>query len=211
MSAVGLSLLWYLESSEYLSGVTTGYGARLLLHEPDSYPYPAQEGIFIPASMETSIGLKMVRNICESEHCEVKWLFKCNDFTEKTFIARANGSYGSCEWGDDFRSRYDVMYTRRSCQSFCVLEDVVNTCGCFDKEMEEFARKLNDTLRPCRQNEGICLFILNSGKCKHVTLRTCVGAVFDHTINKSHLHKGLLRSTKGVSEWKGTQVNDIGP
>ncbi|XP_052775053.1 amiloride-sensitive sodium channel subunit beta-2-like [Mya arenaria] len=127
----GLSLLWYLESSEYLSGVTTGYGARLLLHEPDSYPYPAQEGIFIPASMETSIGLKM------------------------TFIARANGSYGSCEWGDDFRSRYDVMYTRRSCQSFCVLEDVVNTCGCFDKEMEEFARKLNDTLRPCRQNEEL--------------------------------------------------------
>ncbi|WAR23025.1 SCNuncharacterized [Mya arenaria] len=131
VSVVGLSMQLYLESSEYLSGVTTGYGARLLLHEPDSYPYPAHEGIFIPASMETSIGLKM------------------------TYIERANGSYGSCEWGNDFRSRYDVMYTRRSCQSFCVLEDVVYQCGCFDKEMEEFARKLNDTLRPCRQSEEV--------------------------------------------------------
>ena len=49
-----------MEATEYLPGANNGYGARLVVHSPDTYPFPADEGIFISSSMETSIGLKMV-------------------------------------------------------------------------------------------------------------------------------------------------------
>jgi hypothetical protein len=53
-------LVFYLEVTEYLKGLTTGYGARIQIHEQRTYPFPAEEGLFIPASMETDIGLRMV-------------------------------------------------------------------------------------------------------------------------------------------------------
>ena len=57
----GLKLVLYMEVMEYLEGITTGYGARIQVHEPGTYPYPVHEGMHVPASMETSIGLKLVR------------------------------------------------------------------------------------------------------------------------------------------------------
>ena len=49
-----------MESTEYIPGVSNGYGARLTVSEPGTYPYPSDEGLDISSSMETSIGLKMV-------------------------------------------------------------------------------------------------------------------------------------------------------
>ena len=49
-----------MESMEYIPGVSNGYGARLTVSEPGTYPYPSDEGLDISSSMETSIGLKMV-------------------------------------------------------------------------------------------------------------------------------------------------------
>jgi len=40
--------------------MSTGYGTRIQIHQPGTFPFPAQEGIFIPAAMETDIGLKLV-------------------------------------------------------------------------------------------------------------------------------------------------------
>jgi len=57
----GLSIGLFLESTEYLKGITAGYGVRVQIHEPMSYPFPSDEGFLLAASMETSIGIKMVR------------------------------------------------------------------------------------------------------------------------------------------------------
>jgi len=54
----------YLEATEYVKGVSTGFGARVQIHEPNSYPFPSDEGFHVPASMETSIGIKMVFSLC---------------------------------------------------------------------------------------------------------------------------------------------------
>ena len=56
----GLQLVLYMESTEYIPGVSNGYGARLTVSEPGTHPYPFDEGLDISSSMETSIGLKMV-------------------------------------------------------------------------------------------------------------------------------------------------------
>jgi hypothetical protein len=50
----------YLEVADYLKGLTTGHGAKIQIQEQRTYPFPTEEGLFIPASMETNIGLKMV-------------------------------------------------------------------------------------------------------------------------------------------------------
>ena len=57
----GMVLKIFLQNEEYLKGITNGYGIRLTIHHPSTFPYPHDEGIFIPAAMETSIGLKLVK------------------------------------------------------------------------------------------------------------------------------------------------------
>lgn len=67
----------FLEVNEYLKGLTTGYGARVHVHEPGTYPYPAEEGLYIPASMETDIGLRMVWHIINTRDSHLEFAFHC--------------------------------------------------------------------------------------------------------------------------------------
>lgn len=57
---LGLILYLYIEKSEYLKGIATGYGTRIQIHQPGTFPFPDQEGMFLPAAMQTDIGLKLV-------------------------------------------------------------------------------------------------------------------------------------------------------
>ena len=58
---VGLSMVLYMENEEYLTGISHGYGARVQIHDRNTYPFPADEGLFVPSSFETHIGLKQVK------------------------------------------------------------------------------------------------------------------------------------------------------
>ncbi|XP_053395303.1 amiloride-sensitive sodium channel subunit alpha-like isoform X1 [Mercenaria mercenaria] len=130
----GLSLILFLETNEYLKGITTGYGMRVNIQKPSTYPFPADEGMYIPASMETDIALKLVN------------------------ITRLGGNYGDCNDGVEFRKLYNTTYTRRACQSFCQMSTVFKDCSCFDVYWEEFAFSENKNLKPCRSKTEItCL------------------------------------------------------
>jgi hypothetical protein len=50
-----------LENHEAIEGLTEGYGMRMVVHEPKSFPLPLEEGMTISGGYETSIGLKMVK------------------------------------------------------------------------------------------------------------------------------------------------------
>ena len=52
-------MVLYLESTQYLEGVTQGYGVQIHIHEPGTLPDPFESGFLVPAAMETNIGLKM--------------------------------------------------------------------------------------------------------------------------------------------------------
>ena len=69
-------------------------------------------------------------------------------------IERLSGQYGSCDDGSVFESRYALNYSRRACQTVCAIQKVINACNCFENKAEEFSRKINDTLRPCRGERG---------------------------------------------------------
>ncbi|XP_053395811.1 uncharacterized protein LOC123525591 [Mercenaria mercenaria] len=130
----GLSIVLFLETSEYLKGLTTGYGARIQFQEQDTYPFPFDQGVFISGAMETDIGLKF------------------------RTVNRLGGDFGSCNDGVEFMKWYNLTYTRRACQAFCRITTVIKTCNCFDDDWEEFAFKKDNTLRPCRSaKEKECL------------------------------------------------------
>ena len=61
----GLTLVLYMELEEYLTGISQGYGLRLVVHEPKSFPFPADRGIYISPASEWHIGMKMVWHCIE--------------------------------------------------------------------------------------------------------------------------------------------------
>ncbi|KAL4236499.1 hypothetical protein ACF0H5_004885 [Mactra antiquata] len=130
----GLSVILFLETNEYLRGLTTGFGTRVVVQERNTYPFPSHEGMFIPASMETDIGLKMQS------------------------ITRLGGRFGTCDDGQSFQKSLNLTYSRRACQTFCQVTTVIDKCSCFDQSAEEYAITKNSTLKPCRSKKDLqCL------------------------------------------------------
>ncbi|KAJ8317417.1 hypothetical protein KUTeg_005321 [Tegillarca granosa] len=58
-SLYGLWLTLNLESDEYMTNFADAYGIKLIIHEPGTFPFPAEEGITINPNFETTIGLRM--------------------------------------------------------------------------------------------------------------------------------------------------------
>lgn len=57
---LGMVLTINLENHEAIEDLTEGYGMRMVIHEPKSFPLPLEEGLTVSGGYETSIGLKMV-------------------------------------------------------------------------------------------------------------------------------------------------------
>jgi hypothetical protein len=49
-----------MDKEEYLKQLNEGYGARILIHDRNTFPFPAEEGFYVPSSSETQIGVRMV-------------------------------------------------------------------------------------------------------------------------------------------------------
>ena len=58
--STGLSLVLFLQTDEFISGLTNGYGIKMVVHDRGTKPLPQDEGIFIAAATESNIGLVQV-------------------------------------------------------------------------------------------------------------------------------------------------------
>ncbi|KAK3083686.1 hypothetical protein FSP39_001469 [Pinctada imbricata] len=104
----GLSVILYMEGEEYLEGISQGYGARVVVHEQDSFPFPADRGLYLSPSYESHIGVKMTK------------------------ISREGDPYGKCTDGEAYRQQYGIKYSRLVCQSLCKQNEIFKRCGCYD-------------------------------------------------------------------------------
>ncbi|XP_060084231.1 uncharacterized protein LOC132563490 [Ylistrum balloti] len=102
----GIQMILFLDTPEYIHGITDGYGARVVIHEPDTIPYPAEDGFFVPAAFETSIGLKLVS------------------------MSRLVSPFGICTDEDIFFREHGVKYTFQTCLWMCKAREVMTSCGC---------------------------------------------------------------------------------
>ena len=56
----GLRLTLNIEMDDYLSPVTPSQGVRMLIHQRDEVPFPAESGIDLSPLVETSVDVKRV-------------------------------------------------------------------------------------------------------------------------------------------------------
>lgn len=126
--AGGLEMILYLETNEYLEGVTSGKGAQVVIHEQGTLPFPDEEGIAVTAGEQTMIGLRQMQ------------------------ITRLDGDYGPCKSVDDFRQTYNIKYTRNTCLKICQQNLIIQSCQCYDEINQDIndVMKLSDKISPCR-------------------------------------------------------------
>ncbi|XP_062617799.1 amiloride-sensitive sodium channel subunit alpha-like [Saccostrea cucullata] len=152
----GLTLIFYTENEEFLTGISQGYGMRLQIHDVGSFPMPAQEGIYISSSFETHIGLRL------------------------TDITRITPPHRYCEDGNDFKAKNKVEYSRSVCRIFCEQSAMLSECTCYSHEYKEFFHFTNNTNKNkwCRtQKEILCVAKImrefNSQQRKCACLNPC--------------------------------------
>ena len=57
---VGLALELNAQQAEYMVGITTTAGFKVVIHDPKVMPFPEDEGISISPGFESSIGIRVV-------------------------------------------------------------------------------------------------------------------------------------------------------
>ena len=120
---------------ESRSAVAASEGVRVVIHPPDTQPFPFAEGYDVPPGYSASFGIRPRRNI------------------------RIGAPHGNCThrnpFGDDPENR---RYRGISCQKMCLQSHVIKNCDCYDASLP----KLNDSKHmPCRRNNEFpdsCMF-----------------------------------------------------
>ncbi|KAL5007612.1 hypothetical protein ScPMuIL_016418 [Solemya velum] len=102
----GISITLNLENFEFIDDFRRGYGARLVIHQPGTMPMPDQEGITLSAGYETTISLNKIRK------------------------RRLGPPHGVCEEAKEFKTKYQMQYTRQICQFVREKIDIHNICQC---------------------------------------------------------------------------------
>ncbi|XP_033756107.1 FMRFamide-activated amiloride-sensitive sodium channel-like [Pecten maximus] len=105
----GLWLTLNLEILEYITSFVTGYGIKLLIHQPGTVVFPTLEGIVLSPGHETSIALRMVN------------------------VKRLGPPYGECSKGEAFQKTFGIHYTIPACIKLCKHHWVIKKCGCVPK------------------------------------------------------------------------------
>ena len=119
---------------EWRSAVSASEGVRVVIHPPNTNPYPFTEGYDVPPGFSASFGIHLRKNI------------------------RMGIPHGNCSNMDRFgdgSKRYRLM----SCQKMCMQIYIVEQCGCADVGLPVTFLPSNVSL--CRDNQNFpekCIF-----------------------------------------------------
>lgn len=95
-------------SHEYLSPMSSSEGVRVVIHPPNTKPYPHAEGFDVPPGYSVSFGVKTRQNI------------------------RVRAPHGNCSDKNPFSPDSSQQYRLLSCQKMCLQSQIVQYCGCKD-------------------------------------------------------------------------------
>ena len=91
------------------SALSTGRGARIVIHPQDTEPHPTAEGYDIPPGFSATIGIKARENV------------------------RINHPHGNCTKESNVTGEY--KYTLFGCQYDCLQRKIMEECGCVDNSL----------------------------------------------------------------------------
>ncbi|XP_071112396.1 epithelial sodium channel subunit alpha-like [Haliotis cracherodii] len=111
----GLSMMLYVEEAEYISSLSSGVGFKVVVHSPDTMPFPEDEGFDISPGFATSAGVT------------------------KVTVERVPAPYGNCklygpgveEPPNIFTTQVpNITYSDKTCKKTCVQKILVSLCDC---------------------------------------------------------------------------------
>ncbi|CAL1539952.1 unnamed protein product [Lymnaea stagnalis] len=127
----GLEMILFLESDEYIKGISSGTGAQVVVHQQETVPFPDDEGMAIAAGTQSIISIRQVE------------------------IDRLGAPHGICTDIRDFKTKYGVKYTRLICQKTCEQIRIRENCACYEESLNEVNSLLGDALglHSCRTKQ----------------------------------------------------------
>ncbi len=109
MTIMGLNGMALNEVAFYQELSFGGEGARLVIHEQNTIPYPMTEGLDLPRGMSSTVGIKLQQS------------------------ERLNPPHGNCTNQNTLVGTFvDYTYTMASCKKACLQNLVIDNCGCAD-------------------------------------------------------------------------------
>ena len=118
---------------EWRSAVSASEGVRVVIHPPNTEPYPFTEGYDVPPGFSASFGIKPRRNI------------------------RIGPPHGNCSEKNPFDHR-SIHYRLMSCQKMCLQDFIVRNCNCSDVGLPNMP---NISVPLCRSDDEFpdsCMF-----------------------------------------------------
>ncbi|KAK3790662.1 hypothetical protein RRG08_048786 [Elysia crispata] len=129
----GLQLRLFLETDDYVPGISTSKGIQVVIHDQGTISFPEDEGLAVSAGTETFIGLRRLE------------------------VSRLGSPYDKCTPTEEFQEKYGIKYTRKACQRVCRQQRMRQKCGCYDIMQQEVERVLKRprNLQPCQSKKEI--------------------------------------------------------
>ncbi|XP_072916997.1 epithelial sodium channel subunit beta-like [Hemitrygon akajei] len=163
----GLKLVLDISQDDYNPFLSFAAGARLMLHQPNTYPFLQDLGLYARAGAETSIGI----------------------FVDE--IVRLGGLYSRCTFdGSDVnvKSLYKTTYTMQTCLRSCFQDQMVQNCGCGHQTypLPEGAHYCNQQDNP---SWGYCYYTLReqieveNSRCLEICKQPCNETQYRLTIS----------------------------
>ncbi|XP_069111481.1 amiloride-sensitive sodium channel subunit beta-like [Argopecten irradians] len=116
----GFQIILNLETHEAIPHLTSGFGARLVMHQYGSLPLPAEEGITLSPSYETAIGIRMTK------------------------ITRLGQPHGTCAVPHKFfrkrmdnNASYHIRYSSQACVLDCKEAAIERECDCYESNIHD--------------------------------------------------------------------------
>ncbi|KAH9491445.1 hypothetical protein Btru_032202, partial [Bulinus truncatus] len=131
----GLELFLFLESDEYIDGMSNGKGIQVVIHDQNTVPFPGDDGFAIMPETQTILGLRQIK------------------------VSRLGSPYGSCNSTDTFQNLYNITYTRTTCQRICQQKEINSVCKCMDGGRPDLNSLIyrNNTPPLCVDNSAKCM------------------------------------------------------
>ncbi|XP_041464801.1 amiloride-sensitive sodium channel subunit beta-like [Lytechinus variegatus] len=124
----GLHMTLMIDEDEYMGLLAPNRGAKIVIHAPNTMPFPEDDAINLATGSATYIGLR--EEVIE----RLPRFSQCSDVESATVFSNSS-----------------TNYTVRCCLSMCYQQNLVDRCGCVDDIVFDYKQcsVINDTEMAC--------------------------------------------------------------
>ena len=116
----------------------SGEGLRVVIHKPNTIPFPLTDGLDVPRGISASMGIRL------REH------------------QRLGPPYGNCTTRTELDGIWTYTYTMATCKRMCLQKMIINICGCADTTLPFPSRTEYPDIQLCARFDDLPNYCLGS-------------------------------------------------